>query len=80
MPGGAAFYQPEPSVGPKCPMRLEAESSATFFVEPAAVGAALEAFKLKPVLCASVQLGSGRIIKSATRPAADFQPPNAASS
>lgn len=57
---GITFHQPTPDVGPGFPVRLEAESSETWYLEPHAIRAAAEVSKVEPRVRAVVTLGSGR--------------------
>jgi hypothetical protein len=57
---GITFHHPNPDVAPGFPVRLEAESSETSYLEPHAIRAAAEVSKVQPRVRVVVRLGSGR--------------------
>lgn len=61
---GMRFHHPTSPVGPSAPVRLEAESSVLFFVDPQPMLAASEVIPSTGGIAAYVVLGSGREVRS----------------
>jgi hypothetical protein len=61
---GMRFHHPTAPVGPSTPVRLEAESSVMFFVDPQPMLVAAEVIPATGGIAAYVMLGSGREVRS----------------
>ena len=64
LPGGVAFQHTSPPVGPGVPYRLDAESSETWYLDPAGILSAAEVFKVPALVGGAITLGSGRVIRT----------------